>query len=160
MPGPDDEARVDRYLRGLRHYDAELGDIKRRAEDAIELVKMKAEQEIERLEAWKARESQGPQGAIDYMRYQLRAFSEAVGRATRKSPFGKIRWKKGSTRTVVADPEAFCKQHAGTDLVRVKPAPPPEPDLPAIARQVKATGEIPEGADRVTGEATFEIDLS
>lgn len=159
VPGPEDEERVNRYLRGLRHYSAEIAAIDKQVDDAIDRIKVKAQQEIERLEAWNARESRNALGALDYMRHQLRGFSEAIGRVTRKSPFGSIKWKKGSTKTVVVDPVAFCKTHKGTDLVRVKPAPQPEPDLPAIARHIKAQGEIPEGSDRVTGPSEFVIDL-
>lgn len=159
-PSEEDEARVDRYLRGMRHYGNEVAANDRMVQNGIDIINAKAAAEIKRLEAWREQQNKQAQGALNYMRYQLQAFSEAVGRTTRKSPFGSLKWKKGSTKTVVADPAAFCAQHAGTDMVRVKPAPDPEPDLPAIARHIKANGgEIPEGADRVTGESTFVIDV-
>ena len=151
VPGPGDEAEADRYLRGFRYY-TELLAAQTANADA------QADAEIARIEAWRDAQTRDARNAIAYCTHMLRSFSDAVGRVKRTSPAGTIKWRKGSKYIVVDDPATFCVAHAGTPLVRIKPAPDPEPDKTAIRDHIKSTGDIPDGADEVRGDDTFVID--
>lgn len=139
-PSPEDEDRVEHYLRALRYY---------RAEE--ERVKAAALAECERIGEWERKHLRTPRGAIDYLTHQLEMFSEATGRGKHDSPNGTLRWRKGRERIEIENEDAFCDSHGDTNLVRRTATP----DKGAIKAYIQATGEIPDGADIVRGHDVF-----
>ena len=141
-PSDEDEATVERYLSALRYYREELVNADRLY--ALALADLQERDLAFRKDAV---------GAVAYLEARLRQFSECVGRVRRKSPSGTIGWTKGKLRIEVD--EEFCERHADSPFVRWKS----EPDKVAIKEAIEDTGEIPEGADQVRGEDTFNIAL-
>lgn len=156
-PGPDDEAKVERYMRALRYYRGETASIV--ADRDTELARLEGayQAERDRIMGWAEAEARRPAGAVAFLEHALRLFMEAAGLTKHNSPNGKLSWRKGRTRIEIADPDAFCAAHAGTPFVRTKVVT--EPDKKAIDGAIKSGNEIPEGADIVRGEDTFVIDL-
>lgn len=140
VPSADDYDTVERYKRAYRHFKALEADINART-DA----------EIERVEEWRRKHL--PTGALAYLTWRLRTFSEKTGRQKHSSPAGTISWTKGRLRVVFADEAAFCLQNKGTPFVREKL----EVAKDEIQKHVKAGGEIPDGADVERGPDTFHI---
>ena len=140
VPSDEDEAVVEKYLRALRYYREE-----------IEAVEQKAMAERDRIEAWRLAQSDKAQRSVDYLTFRLKQFSLSVGKKRRTSPNGTLSWAKGRQRVEVSDD--FCAKHSDAPWVRWKA----EPDKKAILDHIKETGEIPEGADLVTGEDTFKV---
>jgi len=153
MPSDEDEATVDRYLRALRYFRGERDRVQTAVKEERERLQAAMMAEEERLVEWETKHSRKAVRGIAFLEYRLRLFSESVGRTKRVSPAGTLSWRKGSHSVEIADPEAFCEKHAGTELVRVKA----EPNRTAIKQHATATGEIPEGADIVRGPDTFKI---
>jgi phage host-nuclease inhibitor protein Gam len=141
-PSQEDEETVERYLRALRFYRAEVADVNRLAD-----------MEIERIEERRAHFLRSAQGAVAYLEARLRQFSECVGRKRRKSVNGTIGWRKAPHRVVIEDDDYFCSR-AEEEFVRTTVAP----DKKAIADHIRSTGDVPEGADWVRGEDSFKID--
>lgn len=139
----EDEAVVERYLRAYRYYGQEA-----------ERIAEAAKAERERIQEWESKMLARVDRPLAYLAARLQMFSEATGRGKRTSPHGTLKWRKMPERVEIPDAAAFCEAHRGTCLVRVKE----EPDKVNIKGHIKATGEVPEGADLVRDEDKFVIE--
>ncbi len=88
-----------------------------------------------------------------YHEHTLRAYAE-TREQSETFAHGRILIRKGREQVEIADPDVFCARNQGTVLVHVKE----EPDKTEVAKQIKATGEIPEGADWIRGETTRTVE--
>uniref|UniRef100_A0A6M3Y2C4 Putative host-nuclease inhibitor protein n=1 Tax=viral metagenome TaxID=1070528 RepID=A0A6M3Y2C4_9ZZZZ len=140
----EDEATIERYLRAYRYYQAEA-----------DRVQAAAQAERDRIDAWESRKLAQAVRPLEFLTFRLKQFSEATSRAKRTSPNGSLSWRKQPEHVEVADADAFIAAHRGTEFVRVKE----EVDKSAIKAAVKATGELPEGAELVRGEDKFVIEV-
>uniref|UniRef100_A0A6M3LLT9 Putative host-nuclease inhibitor protein n=1 Tax=viral metagenome TaxID=1070528 RepID=A0A6M3LLT9_9ZZZZ len=140
----EDEATIERYLRAYRYYQAEASRIQ-----------AAAQAERNRIDAWELKKLAHPTRASEFLTFRLRQFSEAIGKSTRISPNGSLSWRRQPEHVEIADTDAFIAAHRGTGFVRVKE----EVDKSAIKAAVKATGELPEGAELVRGEDKFVIEV-
>jgi len=140
----EDEATIERYLRAYRYYQGEASRIQ-----------AAAQAERDRIDVWESRKLAQAVRPLEFLTFRLKQFSEATGKARRTSPNGTLAWRKGAERVEIENPTVFCALHRDTPLVRVKS----EPDKAAIKAAIKASGEIPEGADLVRGEDAFRIEV-
>lgn len=156
MPSEEDEATVDRYLRGLRYFRGEMDRVQTSVKEERERLQAAMMAEEERLVEWETKHSRKAVKGIAFLEYRLRLFSESVGRTKRVSPAGTLSWRKGSHSVVIEDEEQWAKDHKDGDLaefVRTKFRPRKK----EIGDYIKATGDIPEGVEWVRGPDTFKI---
>jgi len=109
--------------------------------------------EIKRLQDMAAEEERKAESRVLFLGQSLREYYYSTGAKRIVLPYVTLSERRGRSSIVVEDPEAFCKAHTGTDLVRVSETP----DKKAISAAIKATGEIPDGADTATPEPQFVI---
>jgi hypothetical protein len=144
-PAIEDTVQTEAHLRSLSYWRYEIAQIRAHAD-----------KERERIALWEREQIAKIAPKIRWHENGLRAFLESAGKKTLKLIHGTLKRIAGRSRVEVQDFEEFKKWNEANDyfMLRVKT----EPDKVAVAAHVKATGEIPDGCDLVTGEDSFKIE--
>lgn len=143
----EDGEQAEKHLRALGHW--------RRREAEINAH---AKTEQERIEAWRIGELDRIAPRIAWHEAGLAAYMGRIKDKTVRLINGTIKRIAGRDRVEVQNFDAlkaWCVA-AGKNLVRIKE----EPDKVEIAKHIKATGELPDGVDVVTGEDSIKIEVS
>ena len=149
IPDPiqlDTDEGVNKSMRAVRYFRRRQDAFKTQCQAEIGRIQHLMNDELDRLERRIAWHEQG-----------LRSFLWASGEKTIKTVYGKLKRIAGREKVEVGDFGAFkawTENSDNRDLVRVKE----EPDKTAIAKHIKATGEIPEGVDLVKGDDSFKVE--
>ncbi len=128
----------------------------------IEKVAAHASAMIDKAETWKARETEKLERSRAFYAGSLQGYLYASGEKTLKLVNGTLKVRAGRQRVEILDEETFRitgKAYA-RGLLREVPAQF-EPDKKAILDWIKANkGEIPDGANLVTGDDTFTVEVN
>jgi phage host-nuclease inhibitor protein Gam len=141
----DDTDQAEAHLRALRYW--------RTQADQIEAH---AKAQVEQVERWKRQELAKITPRIHFHESGLVAFLSRSGKKTLSLINGTLKRIAGRDRVEVKDADMlidWANRNFAGNLLRTKI----EADKVAILNHIKATGEVPEGVDMVTGEDTFKI---
>ena len=138
------EDSANRSLRAVRYWRSEQERLEKQVKD-----------EVGRLQLWLEIEKRRISDRIGWHEEGLRGFLQRSGKKSLKLAYGCLKWVKARDKVEVEDFDAletWAHHNDGTGI-RIKK----EADKLAIAKHVKATGEIPDGTDLVTGQDTFSV---
>jgi len=138
------EEQAQSYVRAYAYHQREL--------DAIQA---RAAREIAAVKAWASDEEAKIERRTSWLYQMLQSFMWSVSAKSIKFPAGTLKRTKGRERVTVADESAFIASYRDTEMVRVKE----EVAKSAIAKHIKATGEVPEGVEMERADDVFSIKL-
>ena len=139
-----DSSQAEAHLKALDYWRYEA-----------EQINEHAEKQIERAKQWREEQLSTINKRINYHESGLIAFLQTQGKKTVKLINGTIKRIAGRDRVEVNDFGALLAYDQGKrGLVRIKQ----EPDKKAIMDHIKASGELPNGVDLVTGEDSFKVE--
>jgi phage host-nuclease inhibitor protein Gam len=136
--------------------DLSLKEIARLTEE-LEQANKVADEEIEFIQEYRAREIARIQKQIDWQARNLEAYARSTDTKTVRLPHGVLKLRQGRDKVEVEDKEAFMKL-ADAGLLRTVPESK-QPDLARILGHIKGTGEIPAGVRYVPAQVNFSYKL-
>lgn len=144
VPDLEGASQAGGFLRAVAHYQQQRERIVASYDEVIAEYEASRKRKLEQLDR-----------RLAWMESALHAHYVHSGQKKLDYPDGSLSMRKGRESVHIEDPEAFCMQHEGTDLVAVLVTR--KPDKKAIMAAVKAGGEIPLDADIVRGDDTFVV---
>ena len=87
--------------------------------ERVDAVNSSVDSEIARLEAWREKEIDKATRGVRFLSNSIHKYCQETGQNL-DTPYVKAKIKRGSERTEVKDPKAFCEAYKGTDYVTVK----------------------------------------
>ena len=109
--------------------------------------------ELDHLDRWKQRRTGVLQRQYDYLSRSLENWLAISNRKSVNLPHGKLIFRKQPPHVDILDEDTLLKTGL---FVRIKRLP----DMAAILKHYKATGEIPDGCDIIEPEPKFSIKLT
>lgn len=131
------------FLRAYAHYCKEIESCVAGYNSVIADYKAARDSKVEQYER-----------KIDWLKSALHAHYVHIGEKKLDYPDGAMSMRKGSERIEIENEVTFTNTHKHPFVREVSTR---TPDKAAIKKHIKATGEIPEGADLVRAEDTFTI---
>ncbi|QDP50154.1 MAG: putative DNA ends protecting protein [Prokaryotic dsDNA virus sp.] len=131
-----------------------LGILENKREDIDKI----AEKQINKVEKWKDGQTAKLDRNIDFLKFKLEMYLRGVGESSMDLPNGKINFRKQTDKVTIVDEEKFLKT-ANEGLIRTIPEIR-KPDLMAIKKHIKETGELVDGVEVNTREKKFYVKLS
>jgi hypothetical protein len=120
-------------------------------EEEIAEIDSLAEKEVAQIERWRVRERSKLEERVTAFSGGLQAFLRKEGRKSLSLPHGKLQFRKNPDRVSI-DEQLFDWERE--EFIRVVPEQK-KPNLSAIKKHLKQTGEIIEGAQLQWGEEQF-----
>jgi len=134
-----------------------LGILENKREDIDKI----ATKQLDKINRWKDDQTLKLDRNIDFLKFKLEMYLKGVGESSMDLPNGRINFRKQTDKVVVADEQVFldyCKANLENKLVRVIPEVT-KPDIMAIKKHIKETGEVVEGVEITPREKKFYTKL-
>jgi phage host-nuclease inhibitor protein Gam len=138
-----DKLRADQMLKAISDIEIKVEDVNKLADDEINIIEGYRQSELGKLDK-----------KISWLAWNLEQFMRSTSEKTMTLPHGSLKLRLGRDKVEIVDATKFTQIARKMDLLRAVPASE-EPDLQAIAKYIKRTGDIPTGVQITPAQQKF-----